>query len=107
MSRPGRENQGTGPWSGSLPASPAEKDQTATKRVESILVPCLDEGSTPSSSTSMNVDFTQNPESQSDSGFCIFRRVGKKQRFWALFGCKIANTFAGRQLLAILHHIVV
>ena len=33
------------------PAGLQEKDQTADKRVESLRVPCLDEGSTPSIST--------------------------------------------------------
>lgn len=51
VSRPACEIQGTGPRAGLLPARHGEKDQTATKRVESFRVPCLDAGSTPATST--------------------------------------------------------
>ena len=61
-SRPVCENQGTGPCAGLLPARYGEKDQTATKRVESFRVPCLDAGSTPATSTPDETD-SSNQES--------------------------------------------
>ncbi len=58
----GRDLQDKG-WDSAFPSCSIPDNQAETKHVESSRVPCLDEGSTPSSSTSMNVDFTQNPES--------------------------------------------